>query len=84
MPRYPTANISGLVRNRRTVLCLAPTAKRNHPYGFNLQVFFLLGQGTWLLNSILMNNESYVALCITTYELYFNEVANIMTKVLIL
>lgn len=51
---------------------------------FNFQGFFLLGQGTLLLNSIFMNNGSYGALCITAYALYFNAVANIMTKVLIL
>lgn len=51
---------------------------------FNFQVFVLLGQGTLLLNFILMNNKSYGAFCITAYALYFNAVANIMTKVLIL
>lgn len=84
MPCYPTANISGLARNRSTVLCLAPTTKKTTYMDFSFQVFVLLGQGTLLLNSILMNNVSYDALCITTYVLYFNAVANIMTKVLIL
>lgn len=51
---------------------------------FNFQVFVLLGQGTLLLNSILMNNKSYGALCIAAYALYFNAAANIMTKVFVL
>lgn len=85
MPCYPTANIFGLARNRSTVLCLAPTTKKKKIYtDFNFQVFVLLGQGTLLLNSILMNNKSYGALCIAAYALYFNAAANIMTKVFVL
>lgn len=84
MPWYPTANISGLARNRSTVLCLAPITKKNINTDFNFQVFVLLGQGTLLQNSIFMNNDSYGVLCITAYALYFNAVANIITKVLIL
>lgn len=51
---------------------------------FNFQVFVLSGQGTLLLNFILMNNESYGALCITAYVLYLCAVANTMTIVHIL